>query len=57
LQAELEHLRDAQGRLALTLELVFGHAFKAAPRLTVAPETHVTVDALRANLRQHRGGS
>jgi malonyl-CoA O-methyltransferase len=54
LQAELETLRDAEGRLALTLELVFGHAFKAAPRLTVAAETHVSVDAMRASLRKGR---
>lgn len=52
--AELDTLRDAEGRLVLTLELVFGHAFKAAPRLTVAAETHVSVDAMRANLRKGR---
>ena len=49
--AELASLRDAQGRLALTVEVVFGHAFKAAPRLTVASETHVSLDAMRASLR------
>lgn len=54
LLAELDTLRDAEGRLALTLELVFGHAFKAAPRLTVAAETHVSVDAMRASLRKGR---
>ena len=54
LLAELETLRDAEGRLVLTLELVFGHAFKAAPRLTMAAETHVSVDAMRATLRKGR---
>jgi len=54
LLAELETLRDAEGKLALTLELVFGHAFKAAPRLAVAAETHVSVDAMRATLRKGR---
>ena len=54
LLAELETLRDSEGRLALTLELVFGHAFKAAPRLTVAAETHVSVEAMRASLRKGR---
>ena len=54
LLAELETLRDAEGKLALTLELVFGHAFKAAPRLTVAAETHVSMDAMRATLRKGR---
>ncbi|KQW51820.1 MULTISPECIES: methyltransferase domain-containing protein [unclassified Roseateles] len=50
--AELGTLRDETGRLALTLELVFGHAFKTAPRLAVAPETHVSIDAMRATLRR-----
>jgi malonyl-CoA O-methyltransferase len=54
LQAGLETLRDSEGRLALTLELVFGHAFKAAPRLTVAAETHVSIEAMRASLRKGR---
>jgi len=54
LLAELQTLRDGEGRLALTLELVFGHAFKAAPRLAVAAETHVSVDAMRATLRKGR---
>lgn len=56
LLSELETLRGGDGRLALTLELVFGHAFKAAPRLTVAQETVVSVDAMRATLRQGRSG-
>jgi len=54
LVAQLESLRGADGRLGLTLELVFGHAFKAAPRLTMAAETHVSVDAMRATLRKGR---
>ena len=54
LLSELEALRDAEGRLALTLELVFGHAFKAAPRLTMAAETRVSVDAMRNSLRAGR---
>jgi malonyl-CoA O-methyltransferase len=57
LLTQLEGLRDREGRLALTVELVFGHAFKAAPRLAVASETHVSVDAMRASLRQGRRGS
>ncbi|KQY86450.1 methyltransferase domain-containing protein [Pelomonas sp. Root1444] len=54
LLAELDTMRDAEGRLVLTLELVFGHAFKAAPRLAVAAQTHVSVDAMRATLRKGR---
>jgi malonyl-CoA O-methyltransferase len=56
LLAELDTLRDAEGRLVLTLELVFGHAFKAAPKLAVAAETHVSVDAMRDALRAGRKG-
>jgi len=56
LVAQLETLRGSDGRLGLTLELVFGHAFKAAPRLTMAAETHVSVDAMRASLRKGRSG-
>ena len=54
LTAALDSLRDAQGRLVLTVELVYGHAFKVAPRLTMAAETHVSVDAMRASLRKGR---
>lgn len=54
LKAELETLRDHDGRLALTVELVFGHAFKAAPRINVAAETQVSLDAMRASLRKGR---
>lgn len=54
LLTELDALRDAEGRLVLTLELVFGHAFKAAPRLTMAAETRVSVEAMRDSLRAGR---
>ncbi len=56
LRQALEGLRGPDGRLGLTLELVFGHAFKAAPRLTVAAETLVSVDAMRASLKKGRPG-
>ena len=35
------------GRVALTFELVYGHAFKPLPRARVAPTTHVAVEDLR----------
>lgn len=54
LLAELDTLRDAEGRLVLTVELVFGHAFKAAPRVSMAAETRVSVDAMRDSLRAGR---
>ncbi len=46
---------DAQGQLSLTFEIVYGHAFKAPPRMKVASETAVSLDAMREALRQGRG--
>ena len=40
------------GQLRLTFEIVYGHAFKAPPRMAVAAETRVSLDEMRANLRQ-----
>ncbi|TSE26133.1 BioC: malonyl-acyl carrier protein O-methyltransferase BioC [Tepidimonas sediminis] len=52
---ERELPRDAQGRLCLTVEVVYGHAFKPAPR---APSGEVTVplQRLREQLRQRAAG-
>jgi len=44
---------DAQGRVRLEFEVVYGHAFKAAPRARVAGETAVGLDDMKALL--HRG--
>ena len=52
LLAALEGLRGADGRLRLTLEMVYGHAFKAAPKLKMQPETHVSLDQMREMVRQ-----
>ena len=40
------------GQLRLTFEVVYGHAFKAPPRLTVGPEVRVSLDEMRVALRQ-----
>lgn len=45
---------DGEGQLRLTFEIVYGHAFKAPPRLAVASETAVSLDAMREALRQGR---
>ena len=45
---------DGEGQLRLTFEIVYGHAFKAPPRLAVASETSVSLDAMRDALRQGR---
>ena len=41
---------DAQGRIALTFELVYGHAYKPAPRAARGELATVSLDALRAKL-------
>ena len=41
---------DAQGRIALSFELVYGHAYKPAPRLPRGDLATVSLDQLRASL-------
>jgi malonyl-CoA O-methyltransferase len=43
---------DNDGQLRLTFEVVYGHAFKAPPRIPVGPETRVSLDEMRMTLRQ-----
>ncbi len=45
-------LRGSDGRLEVTFEVVYGHAFKPAPKLTVLSETRVPLDEMRRSLRQ-----
>ncbi|WP_144328995.1 methyltransferase domain-containing protein [Tepidimonas charontis] len=53
LQAVQERLpRDADGRLCLTVEVVYGHAFRPQPRLSVAAETRVPLQRMREALRR-----
>jgi malonyl-CoA O-methyltransferase len=48
--------RDADGRLSITVEVVYGHAFKAAARPAKGPagEAAVSMDEMRAMLRSGR---
>jgi malonyl-CoA O-methyltransferase len=39
-------------RLHLTFEIIYGHAFKPQPRLTVRPETSVSLEEMRQSLRK-----
>jgi len=48
----LDSLRGADGRLKLSVEIVYGHAFKPPPRLRVSAETSVTLDQMRAMIRK-----
>jgi len=47
-----ERLRGPDGRLRLTVELVYAHAVKPVPRAAVAAETRVALDDLRAMVRR-----
>lgn len=54
LHHELNALRDASGRLSLTFEIVYGHAFQAEPSVPPATETQVPLDEMRRLLRSTR---
>lgn len=54
---ELQTLADAQGRLALSFEVAYGHAFKAAPRLRPGEATTVSLGDMRSMLRSPRAGT
>ena len=45
---------DARGRVALDVEVVYGHAFRPEPRAAVAPRTDVPLAEMRAALRAAR---
>lgn len=44
--------RDPAGRLVLSFEIVYGHAFKPQPRATGPKVQKVSLDSLRASLRR-----
>ena len=50
------HLRveHSEGQLALSFELVYGHAYKPQPRATVSSETAVSLNTMRSMLQQGR---
>jgi malonyl-CoA O-methyltransferase len=43
--------RDAEGRLALTFEVIYGHALKAQPRVRVSEKSAVSVQEMRDMLQ------
>jgi malonyl-CoA O-methyltransferase len=46
--------RSDDGRLVLTFEIIYGHAFKPVPRVPLASSTSLAVDDMRAMLRAGR---
>lgn len=55
LHAGLAALAGADGRIAMSFEIVYGHAFKAAPRVRADAPTKVSVQDMRAMLHAGRG--
>ena len=54
LEHELQSLAGPDGRLRLSFEIAYGHAFKAAPRLQAGTPTTVSLDDMRALVRSGR---
>jgi malonyl-CoA O-methyltransferase len=55
LQAALQqHAATADGRIALSFEVVYGHAFRPLPRARLAAETGVALGDMRQMLRRRR---
>jgi len=51
-----EHLpRQADGRLVLTFEIIYGHAMKAQPKVKLSPMSAVSAADMRAMLQGSRG--
>jgi malonyl-CoA O-methyltransferase len=49
-----ERLRNAQGQIELTFEVIYGHAFKPVPRLKVSAESAISMRDMRAMLTQSK---
>jgi malonyl-CoA O-methyltransferase len=45
-----------QAPLQLTFEVIYGHAFKPAPRLSVSAHSEISLDDMRAALLRGRAG-
>lgn len=53
--AAVEALRAPDGRIALDFEVIYGHAVRGRDRMPLAPETRISVEAMRQSLRnRHR---
>ena len=56
LESELDALRGADGKIGLSVEVAYGHAFKAGPRMQPGAPTVVSLDDMRALVRQRHAG-
>jgi malonyl-CoA O-methyltransferase len=53
-EAAMEARRGRDGRLAMSFEVIYGHAFKPAPRVRLQEETRIGLDAMRGLLKPGR---
>jgi malonyl-CoA O-methyltransferase len=44
------------GRLTVSFEVIYGHAFKPAPRFAAKPQTNIDLESLRRAAKGTRGG-
>jgi len=54
-QALAARLTGSDGRLSLTIEVIYGHALKAKPKIKVSPLSSVSVEDMRKMLRDGPG--
>ncbi len=54
LDAITESLRRPDGRLGLTIELVYGHAIKPVPRVKLEAESRVSLEDMRTMMRRDK---
>ena len=55
LERELAALADADGKIGLSFEVAYGHAFKGGPRLRAGEATKVSLADMRAMVRSSHG--
>ncbi|RZI75985.1 MAG: biotin synthase [Variovorax sp.] len=51
---DLEGQGENAGRITLTFEIIYGHAFKPAPRVSLSPQSAVSLRDMRAMLQKGR---
>ncbi|MEJ8815109.1 biotin synthase [Variovorax ureilyticus] len=54
---ELAQAEEGGGKIALTFEIIYGHAFKPAPRVALSSESAVSLREMRTMLQRGRPGA
>jgi len=55
LQQALDEKMNSEGRISMTFEIIYGHAFKPRPKVSLSPESAVSLRDMRAMLQGGRG--